>query len=54
METKIFMSLSQLTRDLLGAFLAGIVFGAAIGGLLFLKFKKHFKKEHFPKTRRKL
>jgi cell division protein FtsN len=43
MESKIFMSLSQLTKDLLGAFLLGIVLGIVIGGLLFLKFKSHFK-----------
>lgn len=41
MEAKIFMSLAQLIRSLLGVFLLGIVFGAAIGGLLFFKFKKH-------------
>lgn len=41
MEAKIFMSLAQLIRSLLGVFLLGIVFGAAIGGVLFLKFKKH-------------
>jgi hypothetical protein len=43
MEAKIFMSLAQLIRSLLGVFLLGIVLGAAIGGLLFFKFKKHFR-----------
>ncbi|KZL89690.1 hypothetical protein CLMAG_51900 [Clostridium magnum DSM 2767] len=43
MEAKIFMSLSQLIKTLLGVFLLGIVFGTAIGGLLFLKLKKPFR-----------
>jgi hypothetical protein len=43
MEAKIFMSLSQLIKSLLGVFLLGIVLGTVIGGLLFLKFKKHFR-----------
>lgn len=43
MEAKIFMSLAQLTKVILGVFLLGIVFGTVIGGLLFLKFKRHFR-----------
>lgn len=43
MEARIFISLSQLIKYILGVFLLGIVFGSAIGGLLILKFKKHFR-----------
>lgn len=43
MEAKIFMSLAQLSKAILGAFLLGIVLGTVIGGLLFLKFKRHFR-----------
>ncbi|MCT8978570.1 hypothetical protein N4T77_18430 [Clostridium sp. CX1] len=43
MEAKIFMSLSQLIKSLLGTFLLGIILGSIIGALLFLKFKKHFR-----------
>ena len=43
MEAKIFMSLSQLTKALLGAFLLGTVLGTVVGGLLFSKFKRYFR-----------
>lgn len=43
MEAKIFMTLSQLTKALLGVFLLGTVLGTIIGGLLFSKFKRYFK-----------
>ncbi len=43
MEAKIFMSLWQLSKALLGTFLLGIVLGIIIGSLLFLKFKRYFR-----------
>jgi tetrahydromethanopterin S-methyltransferase subunit B len=42
MDAKIFMSFSQLTKDLLIVFFLGIILGTALGALLAFKFKNHF------------
>lgn len=39
MEAKIFMSVSQLIKIILGVFLLGTVLGTVLGGLLISKFK---------------
>ncbi|WML33375.1 hypothetical protein [Clostridium sp. OS1-26] len=43
MEAKIFMSVSQLVRSLLGVFVLGIIFGGLIGGFVVSKFKKRLR-----------
>lgn len=53
MEAKIFMSVSQLSKMILFAFLLGTILGATAGGLVISKIKRRFKwnSNKFPKKK---